>query len=94
MASSIADQIGEDDPASIIATTLVAYSFSSILTGEYASPIFSLHQGNLPLQMILIRPPTVEFKSTNPSSGLSFFLLGALKLGTVVGFFPRHILVG
>jgi MFS superfamily sulfate permease-like transporter len=26
--------------------------------------------------------------------GLAFFLLGALKLGVVVGFFPRHILVG
>lgn len=26
--------------------------------------------------------------------GLSFFLLGALKLGTLIGFFPRHILVG
>lgn len=28
------------------------------------------------------------------TSGLSFFLLGALKLGALVGFFPRHILVG
>lgn len=27
-------------------------------------------------------------------TGLIFFLLGFLKLGTVVGFFPRHILVG
>ncbi|KAF8623274.1 hypothetical protein AX17_007480 [Amanita inopinata Kibby_2008] len=27
-------------------------------------------------------------------TGLSFFLLGALKLGVIVGFFPRHILVG
>lgn len=26
--------------------------------------------------------------------GLAFFLLGALKLGVIVGFFPRHILVG
>ena len=26
--------------------------------------------------------------------GLAFFLLGALKLGVVVGFFPRHIFVG
>ena len=27
-------------------------------------------------------------------AGLAFFLLGALKLGVIVGFFPRHILVG
>lgn len=26
--------------------------------------------------------------------GLCFFLLGALKLGVIIGFFPRHILVG
>ncbi|KAF8896905.1 sulfate anion transporter [Gymnopilus junonius] len=58
LAMSIANQIGEDDPRAIIATTLVAYALSSILTG------------------------------------LTFFFLGALKLGVVVGFFPRHILVG
>lgn len=27
-------------------------------------------------------------------TGLAFFLLGALKLGSLIGFFPRHILVG
>ncbi|KAF9005068.1 sulfate anion transporter [Cyathus striatus] len=27
-------------------------------------------------------------------TGLCFFLLGVLKLGVIVGFFPRHILVG
>ncbi|KAK2462413.1 hypothetical protein APHAL10511_005719 [Amanita phalloides] len=58
MANSIATKIGEDHPREIIATTLVAYALSSILTG------------------------------------LSFLLLGALKLGAIVGFFPRHILVG
>ncbi|KAJ3491948.1 hypothetical protein NLJ89_g11288 [Agrocybe chaxingu] len=58
LANSIANQIGEGDPLAVIATTLTAYAFSSILTG------------------------------------LAFFLLGALKLGVVVGFFPRHILVG
>lgn len=45
MASSIADQIGEDDPTSVIATTLVAYCFSSILTGEhfiFSVPTFAL----------------------------------------------------
>ncbi|KIJ67173.1 hypothetical protein HYDPIDRAFT_165880 [Hydnomerulius pinastri MD-312] len=42
----------------IIATTLVAFALSSLLTG------------------------------------LTFFLLGYLRLGVLVGFFPRHILVG
>ncbi|EAU83619.2 vacuole protein [Coprinopsis cinerea okayama7 len=58
LANSIAAQIGEDRPKEIIATTLVAYAFSSVLTG------------------------------------VTFFLLGALRLGVLVGFFPRHILVG
>lgn len=58
LATAIAQQIGDENPKEIIATTLVAYTLSSLLTG------------------------------------LSFLLLGALKLGAIVGFFPRHILVG
>ncbi|KAI0643264.1 sulfate transporter family-domain-containing protein [Trametes meyenii] len=58
IANQIAEEMGEDDPHSVIATTLVAFAFSSILTGA------------------------------------TFFLLGALKLGSLIGFFPRHILVG
>uniref|UniRef100_A0A0W0FIS6 Putative vacuole protein n=1 Tax=Moniliophthora roreri TaxID=221103 RepID=A0A0W0FIS6_MONRR len=58
LAQSIAKQVGEDRPAEVIATTIVAYAISSILTG------------------------------------ISFLLLGALKLGVIIGFFPRHILVG
>ncbi|KAI0702395.1 sulfate transporter family-domain-containing protein [Cerioporus squamosus] len=58
IANGIADEIGEDDVHAILATTMVAFAFSSILTG------------------------------------LTFFLLGALRLGTLIGFFPRHILVG
>ncbi|KAH9933958.1 sulfate transporter family-domain-containing protein [Epithele typhae] len=58
IANSIQDRIGEDDPQAVIATTMAAFAFSSILTG------------------------------------MTFFLLGALKLGTLIGFFPRHILVG
>ena len=27
-------------------------------------------------------------------TGLAFFLLGAFKLGSLVSFFPRHILIG
>jgi SulP family sulfate permease len=26
--------------------------------------------------------------------GLTFFLLGVFRLGSLIGFFPRHILVG
>ncbi|KZP23932.1 hypothetical protein FIBSPDRAFT_736539 [Athelia psychrophila] len=58
IAATIAQEVGEDRPAEVIATTLVAFALSSILTG------------------------------------LAFFLLGALKLGALIGFFPRHILVG
>ncbi|TEB26440.1 hypothetical protein FA13DRAFT_1756329 [Coprinellus micaceus] len=58
LANDIAELVGEDRPEQVIATTLVAFSFSALLTG------------------------------------LVFFLLGALKLGVIVGFFPRHILVG
>lgn len=58
LANTIAAEIGEDNPHAILATTVVAFSLSSILTG------------------------------------LSFFLLGALRLGSLIGFFPRHILVG
>ncbi|KAG8968392.1 hypothetical protein FRC03_007589 [Tulasnella sp. 419] len=56
--SGIIDVIGEDKPEEIIATTMVAFAFSSILTG------------------------------------ITFFTLGAFKLGNLIGFFPRHILVG
>ncbi|KAH0580530.1 hypothetical protein H2248_002023 [Termitomyces sp. 'cryptogamus'] len=58
LANDIRAQIGEDHATQVIATTLAAYSLSSVLTG------------------------------------LTFFLLGALRLGTLIGFFPRHILVG
>ncbi|KAF5347183.1 hypothetical protein D9758_011062 [Tetrapyrgos nigripes] len=33
-------------------------------------------------------------KESNGGGGLTFFLLGYLKLGSIIGFFPRHILVG
>jgi SulP family sulfate permease len=58
IASHIASEIGEENPEEVIATTLVAFAMSSILTG------------------------------------LAFFMLGALRLGALIGFFPRHILVG
>ncbi|KAI0660283.1 sulfate transporter family-domain-containing protein [Cubamyces menziesii] len=58
IANQIAEEVGEDHPHAVLATTMVAFAFSSILTGA------------------------------------TFFLLGALKLGSLIGFFPRHILVG
>lgn len=58
MAFTILNQVGEDRPKAVIATTILSYSLSSILTGAV------------------------------------FFALGYLKLGSLTGFFPRHILVG
>ncbi|KAI0268534.1 sulfate transporter family-domain-containing protein [Russula aff. rugulosa BPL654] len=58
MATRIAQEIGEEKPYEIVATTLVAFAFSSLLTGA------------------------------------TFFLLGFFRLGSLLGFFPRHILVG
>lgn len=58
MAYSIMEQMEGKPPEAIIATTIVSYCLSSILTG------------------------------------LIFLALGAFKLGNLVSFFPRHILIG
>ena len=58
MAFTILARVGEDNPTSVLATTVLSYSLSSILTGAV------------------------------------FYLMGRLKLGSLIGFFPRHILVG
>jgi SulP family sulfate permease len=58
MAYSIMEQMEGQAPEAIIATTIVSYCLSSILTG------------------------------------LIFLALGAFKLGNLVSFFPRHILIG
>ncbi|KHN99887.1 sulfate transporter family protein [Metarhizium album ARSEF 1941] len=58
MAQRIMDNIGEDKPDAVIATTIVAYAASSIMTG------------------------------------LVFYLMGKFKFGYMVGFIPRHILIG
>jgi SulP family sulfate permease len=58
MAFMILDRVGEDNPRSVLATTIVSFAMSSILTG------------------------------------VVFFLMGACKLGSLIGFFPRHILIG
>jgi sulfate permease, SulP family len=57
MAFTIMQRVG-DNPRAILATTVLSYSLSSILTGAI------------------------------------FFLLGQCHLGVLIGFFPRHILIG
>ncbi|CZT01608.1 related to sulfate transporter [Rhynchosporium agropyri] len=58
MAFTILHVVGEENPDSVIATTIVSYAISSILTG------------------------------------LIFFLMGSFGFGYIVGFIPRHILIG
>lgn len=58
MALTILRQVGEDNPRSVLATTILSYSLSSVLTGAV------------------------------------FFLMGKCRLGSLIGFFPRHILIG
>ncbi|KAJ8102910.1 sulfate transporter family-domain-containing protein [Lipomyces tetrasporus] len=58
MAYTLLAKIGEDKPDSVLATTILAYAISSIVTGAV------------------------------------FFGLGFARIGSLIGFFPRHILVG
>jgi len=58
MAFQILNRVGEDNPKSVLATTVLSFSISSVLTGAV------------------------------------FFLMGACRLGSLIGFFPRHILIG
>lgn len=58
MAFTILAKVGEDNPKSVLATTILSFAISSVLTGAV------------------------------------FFLMGACGLGSLIGFFPRHILIG
>ncbi|KAI9862862.1 MAG: hypothetical protein M1824_000992, partial [Vezdaea acicularis] len=58
MAFTILAEVGDENPKSVLATTILSYAISSIITG------------------------------------LAFFALGACGLGSLIGFFPRHILIG
>ena len=58
MAFTILNKVGAENQKSVLATTILSFSVSSILTG------------------------------------VVFFLMGACRLGSLIGFFPRHILVG
>lgn len=58
MAFTVLATVGTENPGSVIATTIVSYALSSILTG------------------------------------IVFFLMGSFGFGYIVGFIPRHILIG
>lgn len=58
MAFTILARVGPDNPKSVLATCILAFSVSSVLTG------------------------------------IVFFLMGTCGLGSLIGFFPRHILIG
>jgi SulP family sulfate permease len=58
MAFTILMEVGEENPEAVLATTILSYSLSAILTG------------------------------------IVFFAMGACGLGSLIGFFPRHILIG
>lgn len=45
-------------------------------------------------QMNIITTTLICFVLSSILTGLVFYLLGSLKLGKIVGFFPRHILIG
>ena len=58
MAFTILARVGEENADSVLATTILAYSMSSVLTGAI------------------------------------FYIMGWCNLGSLIGFFPRHILIG
>lgn len=47
MAATIAEEVGEDKPAEVIATTIVAYALSSVLTGRYFLLLLLRHLARL-----------------------------------------------
>ncbi|PNY29325.1 Uncharacterized protein TCAP_00758 [Tolypocladium capitatum] len=58
MAHKITKRVGPENPDAVIATTIVSYAVSSMMTG------------------------------------IVFYLMGKFKFGYMVGFIPRHILIG
>ncbi|MCJ1314196.1 hypothetical protein MMC25_007876 [Agyrium rufum] len=58
MAFTILARVGDDKPEAVLATTILSYSISSVLTG------------------------------------VVFYVMGRCNLGSLIGFFPRHILIG
>ncbi|RDB21774.1 Uncharacterized protein C24H6.11c [Hypsizygus marmoreus] len=62
--------------------------FFHILATDIASQIGDDKPGEI------IATTLAAYAMSSILTGLTFFLLGALKLGVLIGFFPRHILVG
>ena len=58
MAFTILHKVGEENKEAVLATTILSFSISALVTGAV------------------------------------FFLMGACRLGSLIGFFPRHILIG
>ncbi|KAL8859457.1 MAG: hypothetical protein Q9178_004135 [Gyalolechia marmorata] len=58
MAFIILEKVGDAKPEAVLATTILSFSISAVLTGAV------------------------------------FFIMGFCKLGALIGFFPRHILIG
>ncbi|KAG1743790.1 sulfate transporter family-domain-containing protein [Suillus lakei] len=46
------------------------------------------------IEVVIIATTIAAFALSSILTGLTFFLLGYLRLGVLIGFFPRHILVG
>jgi SulP family sulfate permease len=85
MAADIVRMLGEENSHQIIATVMVAFALSSILTGVFPPRFF------LSCYPFLW---TILIFSAWLGIGITFIVFGVLELGSVIGFFPRHILVG
>lgn len=62
--------------------------FFHIMASKIAAEIGNDHPRDI------IATTIASFAFSTVLTGLAFFILGALKLGNLIGFFPRHILVG
>ncbi|KAG5634183.1 hypothetical protein H0H81_003026 [Sphagnurus paluster] len=62
--------------------------FFHILATDIAAHIGEEHPAEV------VATTLAAFALSSILTGMTFFLLGALKLGVLIGFFPRHILVG
>lgn len=87
MAADIVNRLGEENAHQIVATVMVAFALSSILTGMlFPLIIADCH--------CTCQPTSCPHAHGTIFIGLAFLVFGLLELGSVIGFFPRHILVG
>lgn len=66
---------------------ILAQSISDLILGDDTSP-------SPELESEVIATTMVAFMLSALLTGSTFMVLGYAKLGNVIGFFPRHILVG